>query len=89
MATIIIECDDELARHVEESARRENKTVSDWVRDRMRSESDRLSLLKEMERRAAANGYPANWMTLYGSLADDESFVAPARSGTRPIDSLD
>lgn len=83
MATIIVECEDSLARHAEESARREHKSVSDWVRDRMRPETDRMALLFAMEQRALANGYPAGWMTLYGALADDESFEAPVRSRTR------
>lgn len=89
MATLIIECDDELACHVEESARREHKTVSEWVKERVKPEGDRVAVLAAMERRALANGYPPAWMTLYGSLADDDSFVAPVRKNTRPTDALD
>ena len=37
MATITIELDDDLARHVEESARSEHKSVSDWVKERAQS----------------------------------------------------
>ena len=38
-----------------------------------------------MEARAAANGYPPNWLTLFASLADDESFAAPPRGAVRPV----
>jgi hypothetical protein len=41
-----------------------------------------------MEGRALANGYPPGWLTLFGSLADDERFAAPNRSATRPVASL-
>ena len=89
MATITIDLDDDLARHVEESARREHKSVSDWVKERVKPEADHAAILAALEARALANGYPPGWITLYGSLADDESFVAPARSGTRPMTGLD
>ncbi len=89
MATITIDLDDHLARHVEESARREHKSVSDWVKERVKPEADRAAILAALEARALANGYPPDWITLYGSLADDESFGASARSGIRPITGLD
>ncbi len=89
MATITIDLDDELARHVEDSARREHKSVSEWVKERVKPEVDRAAILAAMEARAVANGYPPDWITTYGSLADDESFVAPVRSGSRPMSSLD
>ncbi len=85
MATITIDLEDDLARHVEESARREHKSVSEWVKERVKPEADRAAILAAMETRAVANGYPPDWITTYGSLADDESFVAPARSGSRPL----
>jgi hypothetical protein len=77
MTRIVIECDDELAAHAEEAARREHKSVADWIKARMKSDYDRL---KQMEECAAANGYPPGWLSLYGSLADDETFVAPTRT---------
>ena len=89
MAIIIIECDDELACHVEESARREHKSVSEWVKERMHPAADRAAILAAMEKRALANGYPPAWMTLYGSLADDDRFFAPVRKNTRPTADLD
>lgn len=89
MATITIDLDDDLARHVEESARREHKSVSEWIRERVQAHADRADILAATEARALANGYPPNWLTLYGSLADDESFVAPARSGNRAVSSLE
>jgi len=89
MATITIDLDDDLARHVEESARREHKSVSEWVKERVQPQADRAGILAAMEARALANGYPPCWITLYGSLADDESFVAPARSGNRSMTGLD
>ena len=78
MATITIDLDDDLVRHVEESARREHKSVSDWIRERVRPEADRAAILAALEARALAGGYPPGWLALYGSLADDESFTAPA-----------
>jgi len=42
-----------------------------------------------MEARALANGYPPGWITLYGSLADDESLIAPARGACRSMTELD
>jgi hypothetical protein len=89
MATITIDLDDELARHVEDAARREHKSVSEWIKERVRPQGDRAGILAAMEARALANGYPPGWITLYGSLADDNSLVAPARSGTRPVTGLE
>ncbi len=89
MATITIELDDDLARHVEESARREHKSVSEWITERLGPQRNRAGILAAMEARALANGYPPGWITLYGSLADDESLVAPARSGTRSVTGFD
>lgn len=89
MATITIDLDDDLARHVEESARREHKSISEWVTERVKQQSDRAVILAAMEARALANDYPPGWITLYGSLADDEGFVAPARGGIRSMNGLD
>ena len=89
MARITIDLDDDLARHVEESARREHKSVSEWVQERVMPEADRAVILAAMEAKAVANGYPPGWMAIYGSLADDESFVAPGRGGCRPMAGLD
>jgi hypothetical protein len=86
MTTITIDLDDDLARQVEESARREHKSVSEWVRERMKA--DFASRLSALEAVALKNGYPSDWTKLYASLADDESFVAPARGGTRPVISV-
>jgi hypothetical protein len=87
MATITIELDDELARHVEESARREHKSVSVWLQERVKADS--AATLAALEAVALKNGYPPGWTTLYASLADDESFVAPKRGNGRSVTSLD
>lgn len=89
MATLTINLNDDLARHVEESARREHKSVSEWVTERVRPGADRAAFLAALVERARANGYPPDWITLFGSLADDESFVAPPRGETRPTTPLD
>ena len=89
MTSITIDVDDDLARHVAESARREHKSVSDWVAERVMPEADRAAKLAALEARALQNGYPASWITLYGSLADDDRFAAPSRSSTRPVADLD
>ena len=87
MATITIDLDDDLARHVEESARREHKSVSEWVLERVKP--DFAGALAALEAVALENGYPPGWTTLYASLADDETFTAPTRGGSRPVTGLD
>jgi hypothetical protein len=89
MATLTIDLEDDLARHVEDSARREHKSISDWVRDRVRPEADHAAALAAIEAGAAANGYPPGWLRLFGSLADDDTFAAPPRGVTRPVENLD
>ena len=60
-----------------------------WVKERVQPEADRAAMLASLEARALANGYPPDWITIYGSLADDESFVAPVRGGSRPLKDLE
>lgn len=80
MTTLTISLEDELARLVEESARREHKSISEWVGERIKPATDRAAALAALEAQSLANGYPPNWLSLYGSLAGDESFVAPERA---------
>lgn len=87
MTTITIDLDDDLAKHVEEAARLEHKSVPEWVRERMKPDFARG--LVALEAVALRNGYPPEWTTLYASLADDESFAAPARVGCRQVTSLE
>ena len=89
MATVTITIEDELARHAEESARREHKSLSEWIKERIQPEADRAAALASLEAQAVANGYPPGWLSLFGSLADDETFAAPRRTLARPVDSLD
>jgi hypothetical protein len=89
MTTIAIDVDNALARHVVESARREHKSVSDWVAERLRPEANRAAKLAALEARALENGCPESWITIYASLADEEGFVAPLRCSTRPTAALD
>jgi hypothetical protein len=42
----------------------------------------------EAEAEAEANGYPPGWLKLFGSI-DDDTFVAPARTATKPAVMLD
>ena len=86
MSTLTISLDDSLARRIEESAKREQKSVSDWISERIRLDAERMAAL---ESGAAANGYPPGWLALYGSLADDEGFTAPARTRSSPLQPLD
>lgn len=88
MATLTIHMNDSLVRYVEEAARREHKSVSTWVEERVRPETDRFALIAAMEARAAANGYPPGWLTLFGSLAGDDALAAPERRPTRAVDPL-
>ena len=53
MATLTIDLEDDIARHVEDSARREHKSVSEWVKDRVKPEVDRAAALAAIEARAA------------------------------------
>ncbi len=85
MATLTIHLEGDLARHVEESASREHKSVSEWIMERVKPETDRVAALAAMEACAVANGYPPGWLTLFGSLADDDKFTAPSRGPTRPV----
>lgn len=80
MTTITITLDDDVARHVMESALREQKSVSEWVAERVRPGAIDVAALAALEAQALANGYPPNWLALYGSLAADDSFVAPLRT---------
>ena len=88
MATVTIHLEDEVARQVEESARREHKSVSDWIKERIKSNVRNSAALAAMEARAMANGYPPGWLSLYASLAEDESFVGPFRGATRTEEPL-
>ncbi len=88
MATLTIDIEDDIARHVEESARREHKSISEWIKDRVKPGADHAARLVAMAARAEANGYPPGWLTLFGSLADDETFSAPPRGPTRPVESF-
>ena len=85
MATLTIHLEDAIARHIEDSARREHVSVSDWIKERVKPGSDLSAALAAMEARAVANGYPQDWLRLFASLADDETFTAPKRSSTRAV----
>jgi hypothetical protein len=78
MATLTIQLEDDLARHVEESARRDRKSLSEWVKEPVEPEADRAAA------RAVANGYPPGWLALFASLADDDTFATPSRGASRP-----
>jgi len=88
VTTVTLHLEPDLARHVEESARREHMSISEWIKERVKPEGDRVAALAAMEASAIANGYPGGWLTLFGSLADDDLFAAPPRSATRPIEDL-
>ena len=49
MVTLTIDLDDELARHVQDSARREQRSISEWVKQRLTPETDRAAVLLAME----------------------------------------
>jgi len=46
MSTLTISLDDSLARQIEESARREQKSVSDWISERIRLDAERMAALE-------------------------------------------
>ena len=76
MSTLTLELDSTLARSLEESARREDKPVAAWARERLR--------IAAMETEAEANGYPSGWLKLFGSIEDAsfEAHVNPSPHGT-------
>lgn len=85
MTTITIRLDDDVVRFVEESARREHKSASEWVQEHVASEAKRSAAMEEA---ASANAYSSDWLALFGSLANDESFVAPSRTASRSVNDL-
>ena len=88
MATLTIRLNEDVARFVEETARREHKSASEWVQEHVTSEADRAKRSAAMEESASANAYSSDWLALFGSLADDESFVAPSRTASRSVNDL-
>lgn len=80
MSTLTLELDSNLARSLEESARREHKPVAAWARERLR--------LATLETEAEVNGYPPGWLKLFGSI-DDETFTAPTRGPSRTIAAME
>jgi len=47
MATLTIQVEDDLARHVEEAARREHKSVSEWVKERVKPAADHAVIAED------------------------------------------
>ena len=88
MTTITIRLEDDVVRFVEESTRREHKSASEWVQEHVTSEANRAKRSAATEEAASANGYSSDWLALFGSLADDESFVAPSRTASRSVNDL-
>jgi hypothetical protein len=80
MSTLTLELDPSLAQSLEKSASRERKPVAAWARERLR--------LAALETEADANGYSTSWLKLFGCV-EDETFAAPARHATRPVEGLD
>ena len=40
-------------------------------------------MIAAMENAATANGYPAGWLKLFGSVDEADGFEAPGRGGVR------
>lgn len=77
MSTLTLELDNALVRSLEESARREHKSLAAWARERLQ--------MAAMETEAECNGYPAGWLKLFGSV-EDETFRTPDRSAVNSVD---
>ena len=75
MSTLTLELDPALAAALEHSASREHKAVASWAKERL--------MIAAMENAATANGYPAGWLKLFGSVDGADGFEAPARGGVR------
>ena len=78
MTTLTLELDSALIHEIEDFARLERKTPSEWVEDCLK-----------LATTAAKKGYPVGWINLFGSIPDSDGFEAPVRSGCREIDSID
>jgi predicted CopG family antitoxin len=89
MVTLTIHVEDDIARELEEAARREHKSLSDLVRDLVKPKTSEVTALAAMEAKALANGYPPGWLALFGSLAEDETFAAPLRSAGRAVQGVE
>lgn len=89
MSTITLELEDEAVKLVELAARAENKPVPAWLREHIRQEATRTLRLAALEAEARHNGYPPDWLGLYGSLAADPAFDAPLRTPPRAVEALD
>ena len=85
MTTITIRLRDDIARYVEASAEREHKSVSEWVEERIAPLDAPASQQTAGETHHPATGHSQAWLALFGSLANEDSFVAPARSVSRPV----
>ncbi len=88
MTTITIRLRDDIARYVEASAEREHKSVSEWVEERIAPLDTSASQQTASESHHPASGHSQAWLSLFGSLANEDSFVAPARSVSRPVSDL-
>ena len=80
MSTLTLELDPALAAALAHSAGREHKAVASWAKERL--------MLAAMEDAAAANGYPAGWLKLFGSVSEMDGFEAPARGRVRAVEPL-
>ena len=78
MSTLTLELDPALAAALESSASREHKAVASWARERL--------MLAAMEDTAAANGYPAGWLKLFGSVDEADGLEVPGRGGVRVVE---
>ncbi len=78
MSTLALELDPALAAALEHAASREHKAVSRWAEERL--------MLAAMEDTATANGYPAGWLKLFGSVGEADGFEAPERGGVRAVE---
>jgi hypothetical protein len=63
MYTLTLELNDALAHSLEECARREHKPLAAWACERLH--------IASLESEAEANGYPPDWLKLFGSIDDD------------------
>ncbi len=80
MSVLTIELDPGLALSLESLARREQKPVALWAKERLK--------LAAMEDQAVENGYPPGWLKLFGSISDSDSFESPARRSARPVEPI-
>ena len=83
MITVTFTLEEEIARQIEERARIEQMSLSDWVALKIRSSTQPLPSARK------TSEYPEAWWKLFGSVNGDAAFQKPDRGPARSIENFD